>query len=175
MNNNEDNFALPEEPIKSDAPYVAEQFPQVDPDQVEKELIGQFKEMQENMPHQDVAAHFFKMYAPIYKQLLDGLSNKDARRVAWHVVQWPLEDEHPKFNDEKAKQAFAVGIRLNDCKMIMRSFVEMERQQEIQVQKAKAELEAAANKELEEAGLNTSSTPTSTFASRETQGEEDGK
>lgn len=142
MTDTDDTFALPENNVvPTEQPYIEEQFPQVDPNKVEDELLEQFKEMQENMPAQDVAAHFFKMYYPIYGQLLNGLSNKDLQRVAKHVVQWPLEEENPFFNDDKAKQAFAVGIRLNDCKLIMRSFVEMERQQQILVDKAKAEQE----------------------------------
>lgn len=138
----EDTFALPKEETKKE-PFIEESFPMVDPDQVEKELTQEFIKMQENMPAQDVAAHFFQMYYPIYVQLLNGLSNKDARRVAQHVVQWPLEDENPKFNDEKAKQAFAVGIRLNDCKMIMKTFVEMERTKEYLAKKAENEKQEA--------------------------------
>jgi len=135
MNDTENSFALPEEKEQ----FIEESFPMVDPNQVEKELTDEFIKMQENMPAHDVAAHFFKMYYPIYVQLLSGLSNKDARRVAQHVVQWPLEDDSPHFNDEKAKQAFAVGIRLNDCKMIMRTYVEMERTQEFLKQKEEQE------------------------------------
>lgn len=132
----EDTFALPE---TNPQPFIEESFPMVDPNQVEKELTEEFIKAQENMPAHDVAAHFFQMYYPVYVQLLNGLSNKDARRVAQHVVQWPLEDENPHFNDEKAKQAFAVGIRLNDCKMIMKTFVEMERTQAFLAQKAEQE------------------------------------
>lgn len=139
----EDNFALPEENVKPTEPYIQEEFPQVDPNAVEQELVEKFQEMQENMPHQDVAAHFFQMYGPIYKNLVNALSSKDLKRLAWHAVQWPLEDENPKFHDEKAKQAFALAIRLSDCKMIMRTHFEMERMQEIQAQKLKSEQEAA--------------------------------
>lgn len=138
MTNENDTFALPDETPKE---IMEEIFPLVDPDQVEKELIDQFKEMQENMPPADVAAHFFRMYNPIYKQLLGGLSNKDSRRVAENVVQWPLENSHPKFNDDKAKQAFQLGIRLLDCKFIMKSVVEMERLANAEASKAKVEAE----------------------------------
>lgn len=142
----DDNFALEEpKPEGTDNPtqFLQEEFPQVDPFQVEKELTEKFVDMQKDMPAEDVAAHFFQMYYPIYKQLLSGLSNKDARRVAEHVVQWPLEDENPKFHSTTAKQAFSVGTRLIDCKMIMKSFVEMERHKEMMEQRAKAEEEAA--------------------------------
>ena len=146
QNNDNDTFALPKE--NEEAPFIQEEFPQVDPNQVEKELLEQYKEMQDNMPAEDVAAHFWQMYFPMYKQLLGTLSNKDARRVAEHVVQWPLEDQDPKFNDEKARAAWQVGIRLIDCKMIMKSVVEMERLQLAQEAKLKA-AEAANNTSTE--------------------------
>ena len=150
----EDNFALPSEtPI----PFIEESFDYVDPLQVEKQLTEEFIDMQKNMRPEDVAAHFFQMYYPIYESLLSGLSNKDARRVAQHVVQWPLEDQDPKFHDEKAKQAFQVGIRLLDCKMIMKSVVEIERQANLAQQQA-------------EQAKTTTEQPVA-----ETQGEENGK
>ena len=142
--NDSNNFALPDETPVVVGGVLEENFPLVDPAEVEKHLTEEFIKMQENMPPQDVAAHFFQMYYPIYRQLLSGLSNKDARRVAEHVVQWPLEDENPKFNDEKAKQAFQVGVRLIDCKLIMKTFVEMERHQQILAQKQQAEQEKQA-------------------------------
>lgn len=141
MTNEQDTFALPE-----DKPQEVEHFDLVDPVEVERDLTAKFVEMQENMPPADVAAHFFQMFYPKYKQLLSGLSNKDARRVAEHVVQWPLEVSDPKFNDPKAREAFQVGVRLLDCKFIMKSVVEMERISNAQI----AKLEKEANKELTE-------------------------
>lgn len=135
-----DNFALPKEETE-ELPYIEENFPQVDPNAVEKDLIEKFKDMQQNMPMEDVAAHFFQMYYPIYVNLLAGLSNKDARRVAEHVVQWPLEDAYPKFTSDQAKQAFQLGIRLVDCKMIMKGVFEMERLKEAEAAKVAAEAE----------------------------------
>ena len=137
---NTDNFAL--EAAKSADPYIEEKFEQVDPNAVEKQLLDQFKEMQDNMPPEDVAAHFFQIYYPGYVSLLGTLSNKDARRVAQHVVQWPLEDQYPDFHSNEAKQAFQLGIRLLDCKMIMKGVVEMERVKEAQIMKQKNEQEA---------------------------------
>ena len=135
MTNDTDTFALPSDEINE----LQQEFPMVDPVQVEKELTDQYIEMQKNMQPADVAAHFFQMFYPKYKQLLSGLSNKDARRVAEHVVQWPLHDSDPKFNDENAKQAFQVGVRLLDCKFIMKSVVEMERLANAEINKANAE------------------------------------
>jgi len=145
-NNGTDTFALVDENAIVEDNFIEEIFPQVDPVQVEKELLEQFKEMQDKMPPEDVAAHFFRMYFPIYQGLLSGLSNKDARRVAEHVVQWPLEDEHPTFSSTQGKQAWQVGIRLIDCKMIMKGVFEMERLKEAQDNVA----QTAADKEQAE-------------------------
>lgn len=134
INDNEDTFSL-----TTEEPVIEENFPILDEHKVEKELTEEFIKMQENMPAHDVAAQFFKMFYPQYKLLLSGLSNKDARRVAEHVVQWPLEVQNPKFGDIKAEQAFQVGVRLMDCKFIMRAYFEMERQQELLKQKQEAE------------------------------------
>lgn len=131
-----DNFSL-EQP--KDENYIEEVFEQVDPNQVEKELLDKFKEMQANMPAEDVAAHFWQMYFPIYRQLLQGLSNKDVRRVAEHILQWPLEESHPNFTDKQAIQAFQLGIRLFDCKMIMKSAVEIERIKEAEIMRLNKE------------------------------------
>lgn len=132
-----DNFAL-EEPKEA---YIEEIYPQVDPNQIEKELIEQYKESQKNMPAEDVAAHFFRMFFPRYQSVLQGLSNKEARRVAEHVVQWPLEEEFPTFSSPEGKAAFQLGTRLLDCKMIMKGVFEMERLREAQEQQAKVALE----------------------------------
>lgn len=150
MTNENDTFALPDETVAPE-PQMEEVFPLVDPDKVEADLRQQFQEMQENMPPADVAAHFFKMYYPPFKGLLGGLSNKDARRVAEHIVQWPLEVQHPKFNDEKALQAFQLGVRLLDCKFIMKSVVEMERLQQAQADIAKAEAEKQTTEQTAQA------------------------
>lgn len=152
MQNNEDNnFAIDDEvttPVEQEQP----EFAQVDPLQVEKELTEQFVDMQKNMQPEDVAAHFFQMFYPHYKQYLSTLSNKDLRRVAEHVVQFPLEDSNPSFHSQNAKNAFELGLRLNDCKMIMRNVIEMERmvaaQQATDEQKAKLEAEQVTNTEV---------------------------
>lgn len=142
---NEDNFSLEEEQVG----VIEENYPKVDSKQVEKELTEQLLKQQENQNPEDVASHFFRLYYPVYKNLLGGLSNKDARKVAEHVVQWPLENENPTFTAEAAKQAFQIGIRLIDAKMIMKSVVEIQRTQEMLEARAKQEAEKSTKAEID--------------------------
>lgn len=147
-NNNEDNnFALDDEVVSP-----VEEFAQVDPLQVEKDLTNQFIDMQKNMNPEDVAAHFFQMFFPHYKAYLGTLNNKDLRRVAEHSIQFPLTDDNPTFHDPNAKKAFELALRLIDCKMIMRNVLEMERMVEAQkaTDEAKAKAEAEVKPEVEE-------------------------
>lgn len=158
----EDNFALPED--KKEEAYIEEVYPQLDPDQVEKEMTEQFAEMQKNMPYQDVAAYHFGKYLPIYKKLIDDLYYKDAAQVAWHVVQWPAVDPKPTFITEKANQAFQVGTQLMRSKTIMLVHKELEHAQ--QMLEKQFELQEAAK-----AAENTNNTETPV----ETQGEANGE
>lgn len=137
-------------------PNIEKDFIPVDPDEIERELLKKANEQIGNAKPEDIASQFFQMYFPRYQSLLGGLSNKDARRVAEHVVQWPLHDENPKFNDDAAEEAFKIGVRLLDAKMIMRNIVEIER--------AQAQIDAAKAKAAENAVTETPN-----------QGEENGK
>lgn len=79
-----------------------------------------------NRNPEDIAATFFKGYYPMYKQLLRKLNKKDALRLADSLVAWPLEMDEPNFFSKEAKQAFWIANQLIDCKLVMRSSVEME-------------------------------------------------
>jgi len=149
MENNKENdsFALPVEENNVEDAVFTEEFPYVDPDAEEARLREEFSAMQANMPQEDVAAYFFKMYYPVYVNLLQGLSNKDARRVAQHVIQFPLEDNNPHFHSKEAKEAFAVAIRLRDSYFIMKATQEMKRTAEFYEEKVKKEAEEKAAQE----------------------------
>jgi hypothetical protein len=78
----------------------------------------------------DLAAQFFQMLYPEFRRRVSGLSNKDARRLALALVQYPLEDNDPHFHSSDAKQAFSLGLQLIDAKLIMRETVHMEERAE---------------------------------------------
>jgi hypothetical protein len=89
------------------------------------------------------AAFYFMQLWPLYKERVKGLSNKEARRLAEAVVQWPLEDEHPKFSTKEGAEAFSLGVRLIDCKTIVRDAYELERlNREVAAQEVRDEVAA---------------------------------
>lgn len=79
-----------------------------------------------NLSPEEIAATFFKNYYPTYKLLIGKLNKKDAVRLADALIGWPLEVDEPKFFNNDAKKAFWIGNQLLDCKLIMRSAVELD-------------------------------------------------
>ena len=120
----------------------------VDPKEIEAQLLKEAQEAFANANPEDVAAKFFEMYFPVYKNCISGLSNKDARRLAEHLVFWPRE-EHPRFNDKKANEAFQIGLRLLDCNRIIANVMNLQVLQEHADAKTEAQ---ASNNEGEENG-----------------------
>ena len=79
-----------------------------------------------NLAPEEIAATFFKNYYPTYKLLISKLNKKDAIRLSDALIGWPLEVDEPKFFNNDAKRAFWIGNQLLDCKLIMRSAVEID-------------------------------------------------
>lgn len=82
-----------------------------------------------NLNPEEIAATFFKNYYPAYKILIKKLNKKDAVRLADALVGWPLEVDEPNFFNKEAAQAFWIANQLIDCKLIMRSAVEIDQMQ----------------------------------------------
>jgi hypothetical protein len=105
------------------------------PKEIEEELIRKHEESAlkaaSKISPADQASIFFQNFYPMFKSRLGFLSNKDARRVIDAIVQWPLEEENPKFNSDIAEEVFVLGTRLLDAKMIMRNTVELEQMQNV--------------------------------------------
>lgn len=103
------------------------------PEEIERELVRKHEEAAleaaSKLSPADQASIFFQNFYPMFKSRLSALSNKDARRVIDAIVQWPLEEENPKFNSNTAEEVFVLGTRLLDAKMIMRNVVELEQMQ----------------------------------------------
>lgn len=79
-----------------------------------------------NLKPEEIAANFFKTYYPVYKGLVSRLSKKDVMRLADALIGFPLEVNEPKFFGESGKKAFWIANQLLDCKLIMRSAVELD-------------------------------------------------
>lgn len=82
-----------------------------------------------NMKPEDLAAQGFGMFLPLYFQHVSRLSNKEARRVLEHLVEYPLHSKEMKFSTEDGRAAFALGQRLLECKNIMIATIEIEKLQ----------------------------------------------
>lgn len=92
-----------------------------------------------NLSPEEIAATFFANYYPTYKFLISKLNKKDAIRLSDALVGFPLEMKEPKFFNEDAKRAFWIANQLLDCKLIMRSAVEIDLMNEAQKKSLDAE------------------------------------
>lgn len=82
------------------------------------------------------ASSLFETYFPIYCKQLDNLSRKQIVRLTKALVGLPLEEGFkPNLKDEKEVQAFMVGERLLQAKMVITHSVLTERQKEIEARK----------------------------------------
>lgn len=108
-----------------------------------------------SMEPENIAANFFKTYYPTYKLLIGKLNKKDAVRLADALVAWPLEVETPKFFNDEANRAFWIANQLIDCKLIMRSAVEIDQMQKSFNENAATEMEVANNNDAVNEGENT--------------------
>lgn len=72
---------------------------------------------------EDQAASTFHNLIPIWGRLTDSLSKKALTRVVDAIMEWPLQEEVPKFQSGKEMEAFKIGCTILDCKTIMISSV----------------------------------------------------
>lgn len=100
----------------------AQQEFQATEEQVKESTDALLAEAAKRQP-EDIAAEVFQMYLPVYRHIVGTLSNKDARRLCDALVSYPLEDMKGTFYSQEAKNAFELGKRLTDAKLIMRDFV----------------------------------------------------
>ncbi len=91
-----------------------------------QKIVDEIADNNANLSPEEIAATFFKNYYPTYKLLIGKLNKKDAIRLADALIGWPLEVDEPKFFNNDGKKAFWIGNQLLDCKLIMRSAVEIE-------------------------------------------------
>ncbi len=101
--------------------------------EIEKEMVEReqkaINDRVNGMSAADISAVFFNQFYPQYAAKVSTLSNKEARRLADALVQWPLIDENPRFSSQAGKEAFSIGMRLIDAKTIMRDTIELEQMQ----------------------------------------------
>lgn len=79
--------------------------------EVDKQIQGQSPE--------DAAAMLFKLYWPIFKNVVERLSNKSLKRLIKAMIAVPLEDAYPNLKNEIEKNAYAISERLLQAKVLM--------------------------------------------------------
>lgn len=78
----------------------------------------------------------FGLYAPHFFSLVDGLSNKQLRRLVKALVVYPLEPIKPNKNNDAEVKAYNIGDRMLQAKYLMILYTAHEAQEK---QKAEAE------------------------------------
>lgn len=84
-----------------------------------------------SMAHQDpgeVAAMMIKEFAPRYKRAIKDLTTGDCRRLALALATWPLEFENVMDGNPALQNAFAMGDRLMQARMLLLGDYIMERE-----------------------------------------------
>lgn len=135
---------LPLEPLKTDEERIAEmdaanESAGVGPATPEQAPQGSVSEQDPG----EVAAMMIKEFAPRYKKAIKDLTTGDVRRLALALATWPLENEQVLECNLALQNAFAMGDRLVQAKMLLIGdyLVDRETRQE-QVKKTLAEQNA---------------------------------
>ena len=76
----------------------------------------------------EVAAMMIKEFAPRYKKAIKDLNTGDCRRLALALATWPLEYEGVMDDNPALQNAFAMGDRLMQAKMLLLGDYIMERE-----------------------------------------------
>lgn len=67
----------------------------------------------------ELATTTYGLYLPKFQALVNGLSNKQLKRVLLAAIEHPLYDAKPKFTTEQERTAFALSTHLLEAKMAM--------------------------------------------------------
>jgi HD superfamily phosphohydrolase len=90
------------------------------PAELEKELLEQ-KLAEATAKHnpEDVAAQLWTLYWPIYKNVVNRLSNKQLKRLLTNIIEVGLEDKKYHLVDKDEKQVYSIAMNLLNAKWQM--------------------------------------------------------
>lgn len=97
-----------------------------------EEVIAEETVKQPDFSPIDAASQVFSSYFPVYCNLLDKLSRKQIVRLNKALMGMPLEDVSPNLKNEVEVQAFMIGQKLFESKMVITYHVLTERQKEFE-------------------------------------------
>lgn len=93
------------------------------PQEIEEELMAKVEQDAIDaisaQPIDVVAASFFKMVSPMYKERVNGLMAKDAKDVLNALILYPLELDKPIFRSKSVEAVFSLGSQLLDAKFVI--------------------------------------------------------
>jgi len=98
---------------------------------------------------EDMAAHDYQMLLPKFKEACDPLSRRQMQRVVDALMEYPLENQNPRFSYTEERNAFNTGMQLLDCKLVLTNYVLALTKNKEKMEEFKAEydrLEAAKGK-----------------------------
>ncbi len=97
---------------------------------------------------EDMAAHDYKILVPKFLELFAGLPKKQMFRVMKAMIEYPFEDQRPKFSYEMEKKLFHIGMSITDCAFVMKKYV-LDHIQKTKGLEGVKSLEEAASKTVE--------------------------
>jgi hypothetical protein len=114
-----ENAATPEEVLDTRTPA-----------EIEAELMRKAEQDSidalSSQPIDVVAASFFKMVYPMYKERINGLMAQDAKAVLDALIAYPLENDKPKFRSQSVEAVFGLGTQLLDAKFVIIQAAQMD-------------------------------------------------
>lgn len=91
----------------------------VDPVALERDLVEQErKKLSGEIDPVEMASMMLTVYTPRFHRVVDGLSNRQLKRVLKSIVEYPVGRDY-KHPSKEEKEAFALGTNLMDAKQVL--------------------------------------------------------
>lgn len=105
---------------------------------------------------EDMAARDYKALLPKFEEKLLPMSRRQQQRVIIALLKYPLEDDRPHFSYPIERDAFYVGMQIQDCKLILMNAVLSLMKNKDQLKELNDELEKLKNEDLRKSELSKS-------------------
>ncbi len=101
----------------------------------EQQLVEELQKQAEQLKNQnpeDLAAAFFSLEQPRFKKIVDGLSQRQLKRLLFQLVSHPFTPQQYAPSNQDEKDAFYLGDQMIHNRMIMQLHYEMQRAEQAQ-------------------------------------------
>lgn len=72
---------------------------------------------------EDLAARDYQVLLPKFESKLLPMSRRQQQRVIMALLKYPLEDNKPHFSYTEEREAFYIGMQIQDCKLVLMNAV----------------------------------------------------